>query len=128
MMVVDESSGVLHSLILLLEHFGFETHGFLTQQAALAALSDYRPDVLICDAHVEEVEDQDVPLPGRIEAIETASSVQRVRPGCKVIILSSNLKPTTVEDGAHRLGMEVEVMPKPASPPELISAVRKRTG
>jgi DNA-binding NarL/FixJ family response regulator len=127
-MVVDDSPGVLQSLILLLRYFEFETIGFLTSQPALAAMDDYKPDVLICDAHIEEMEDQDAPVPERIEGLRTASKVKRVRPACRVIVLSSNMRPNVLVEGAHRLGADVQVLAKPTNPPELISAVRCEAG
>jgi len=123
-MVVDDSPGVLDSLVLLLIHFGFDTAGFLDASDAFAVLNEYKPDVAICDAHMEEVEDGDEPVPQRIKGIETASKIKRARPGCKVIVLSGNLKPKTVIDRAERLGAKVLMMPKPGNPRELISKVR----
>lgn len=125
-MVVDDSPGVLRSLVLLLHHFGFEVWGFLDQHEAVAAIPKCEPDVLICDAHVNEANEIEDPCPECIEGIKVASEIQHVRPECDVIIMSANLRPATILDRAEKLGVRARVLPKPSNPANLISELRSR--
>lgn len=124
-MVVDDSPGVMQSLILLLRHFGFEVATFVDGAEAVSATNHFRPDALICDAHTNELTNPYDSPPDHIAGIEVASAVQRAWPRCKVIIMSGNLGPSVVLDRARELGARVQVMPKPSSPEELISALRR---
>ncbi len=125
-MVVDDSPGVLHSLVMLLHHFGFEVWGFLDHQEAVEATSECQPDVLICDAHVDDVPEIENPSPESIKGIKVASEIQNKRPQCEVILLSANLRPSTLVERANQVGVRVKVLPKPSSPDSLIFELRSR--
>lgn len=126
-MVIDDSPSVLRSLVMLLHHFGFQVWGFLNDREAVSAARECDPDVLICDAHMEEVLESPTSVPERIKGVEVASEIQKVLPRCEVIVMSSNLNPATVVDRAEKLGMHVRAIPKPANPAHLISELRART-
>lgn len=126
-MVVDDSPGVLQSLVMLLHHFEFEVWGFLNGQEAVDAIKQCAPDILICDAHMDEAGVLDDTSPDRIKGIEIASVIQRAWPDCRVIIMSANLKPSIVLDHARTLGVRATVLPKPSHPASLLSKLRSRT-
>ncbi len=119
-MVVDDSPAVLESLILLLHHFGFEVASFYDGAEALGASRDFAPDFLICDAHMNELTNSEDSVPEHIQGIETASAIQHACPECRVIVMSGNLKASTVLDRARRLGVSVRPLPKPTSPDALM--------
>ncbi len=125
-MIVDDSPRTLRSLIMLLHHFGFEVWGFLDGKEAVSALERYDPDVLICDAHIEELTDSEEIAPEMIKGIDVASKIQRIRPRCQVIVLSGNLNPGVIQDRAKKAGTKVRVMPKPANPAELLSELNTK--
>lgn len=124
-MIVDDSPATLHSLIMLLHHFGFEVWGFLDEEEAIAEVREYAPDVLICDVHVEEASDPaDLPSE-RIKGIRTASAIQRQRPQCEVIVMSGNMNPSVISQHAKKMGVNITVMPKPADPAALLNEIRR---
>ena len=125
-MIVDDSPGTLRSLIMLLHHFGFEVWGFLDEEEAISAATKYDPDVLICDAHMEEITDTEELAPEEIKGIEVASTIQRILPRCEVIVMSGNLNPGVIQDRAKRIGAKVRVMSKPTDPAALLSELRVR--
>ncbi len=125
-MIVDDSPRTLRSLIMLLHHFGFEVWGFLDGKEAVSALERCDPDVLICDAHIEELTDSEEIAPEMIKGIDVASKIQRIRPRCQVIVLSGNLNPGVIQDRAKKAGTKVRVMPKPANPAELLSELNTK--
>lgn len=121
-MVVDDSPGVLHSFQLLLRHFGFEVAAFTDAREAVSATKRFRPDLLICDAHLVDTAES-VPGADQIEGIQAALAIQNSWPPCKVIMISGNLAPKVIIETAKKRGKNVVAMPKPVNPEDLISTL-----
>jgi CheY-like chemotaxis protein len=55
-LVVDDDEDTAHSLATLVGLWGHEAHAVLNGRAALAEARDFRPDVVLCDLLMPEVD------------------------------------------------------------------------
>ena len=113
-LVVDDCSSVMQSLVLILRAAGFDAAGALTAEAALQAATQHCPDVLLCDIQL-----------GCTNGIELSLEVWILLPSCRIILISGDTSSAELLNNALERGNHFEVIAKPAPPKELLALLRK---
>lgn len=108
--VVDDEPVISKTLGMILNQSGYSALAFDDAQNALAAVSTSAPDFLITD----------VIMP-RMNGIELASSVLRINPKCRVILLSGQAATGDILERARQAGNHFEILAKPLHPTELLA-------
>jgi len=114
--VVDDSTPVRETLVLVLELQGIATIGLATAEAAIAHITGHPTDVLLCDIQL--------PGPG-VNGIQAALEIAKVAPDCRVLLMSGDSTSSVLLDGARKSGHEFEVIAKPFGPEELFAILNK---
>ncbi len=110
--VVHDEPVIASSLALILSHEGFEAKSFTKPLEALQVASSHAPDILISDAAM---------LLG--SGVDLAIGIQKHRPGCKVLLFSSQANPTAFGSPVadHH---SFEFIQKPVHPRDLLKRIQ----
>jgi CheY-like chemotaxis protein len=111
-LIADDEPVVADTLALILDQHGFETKAVYSGEAAVESALALRPDVLITDFLMAEM-----------NGIETALRISAIRPGGRIILGSGNVgiipdMPPGVE---KQIGNPIEVLSKPMHPALLLA-------
>ena len=115
--VLDDEENIMRTWVLILNKSGHETTGFGHPHAALEAIRQNPPDLLVSD----------VGLPG-MTGIELAITLLKEKIPTKVLLCSGQTVTADYIDEAAHLGYDFAVLPKPVGPPVLIETVRQLLG
>lgn len=111
--VVDDELSIASSLALILKSQGYRVQFFTDPVKALEAASSETPDLLITDAIM--------PV---LSGVELAIRMKVLCPGFKVLLLSGQIPNTDQLAQARTMGVDIEVLNKPAHPSVLLEKVR----
>lgn len=115
--VLDDEENIMRTWVLILSKSGHETTGFSHPQAALEAIRQNPPDLLVSD----------VGLPG-MTGIQLAITLSKEAVPTKVLLCSGQTVTADYLDEAAALGYAFKVLAKPVGPPLLIETVRQMLG
>jgi CheY-like chemotaxis protein len=108
-LVVEDEPVVLHTLGLILKQHGYEVRGARDGKEALAIAPEFRPDTLLCDINLPDM-----------DGIQVAVRLKQELSHCRVILLSGEISSTELLDEAAGRGIHFEVLAKPAEPQHLL--------
>jgi CheY-like chemotaxis protein len=108
-LVVEDEAVVLHTLQLILRHNGYEVRGARDGSEALAIVAAFRPDILLCDINLPDM-----------NGIQVSLSVKTSVPECRVVLLSGEITTTELLENAEKEGYHFEVVAKPTDPEQLL--------
>jgi DNA-binding NtrC family response regulator len=112
-LVVDDEKPVADSLVLLLNHEGFEATAAYSGEEALQAAAKNPVQLLISD----------VVMPG-LDGVESAKRICQQLPECRVILFSGHESAPEMVDRAKTEGFHFELFQKPLHPQELLSKLK----
>src|SRR5271168_3298521 len=111
-LVVDDDPGLLRLLTIRLRAENYEVEAVESAAAALAACSRFRPDLVISDLRMDQ-----------LDGIGLLKELQARWPGLKVILLTAH---GTIPDAVHATQMGAfGFLTKPVEKQELLSQVQK---
>jgi DNA-binding NtrC family response regulator len=97
----------------ILKLAGYEAHYFFDPEAALEAIQTLDADLLISDVMMPQ-----------LSGIDLAIVMKKLRPTCKVLLLSGAEETGQLLDAAREQGHEFEVLAKPIHPDSLLAQIR----
>jgi DNA-binding NtrC family response regulator len=112
--IVDDEHLIAETLSLILRKNGFAAKSFTDSHEALSAARDATPDLLLTD----------VMMPG-LTGVELAIAIQKMCPGCKVILFSGHAGTGDVMSTARERGSEFRLLDKPLHPNDLLRQIRQ---
>ncbi len=113
--VVDDESPILESCVESLEAAGYLTEGYCRGEAALEAVADEPPDLLLVNWR----------LSGLLDGIEVVRRARRLQPDLRIIMITGDA--SSVAGRALGAGV-LQVLQKPLSSEVLVAAVRAIVG
>ena len=116
-LVADDDPDIRDLVVFKLEQAGFEVRAVADGSAALTALEDLTPDLVVLD----------VMMPGLsgLDVLRQIRTMDRLH-GVKVLLLTARARDTDVDDG-YSTGAD-EYVTKPFSPRELLHRVNSLLG
>lgn len=109
-LVIDDEAKVADSLAEVLRTAGYDVTAVLTGSQALAVVREFRPDLIICDVVMPEM-----------NGVELARHLRIICPA-PLILLSGHVATTEILEANQAAG--VEVLAKPIHPRELLAKLR----
>lgn len=109
LLIVDDEHVVAESLAAIFRIAGHESYFATSPANGLALARRVQPQLLITD----------VVMPGET-GIELAIKVQKVLPGCKVLLMSGQAETSNLLEDAERHGCHFEIVAKPVLPTDLL--------
>lgn len=114
LIVLDDERVIADTLAQILRLNGCDAVAVYTAAAALQALDDDPPDLLITDVALD---------PDSINGIDVAIYYGRECPECKVLLISGHAATTDLLSNARAGGHDFRLLQKPVHPDDLLSAV-----
>lgn len=111
-LVADDDCVIASTLTQILRLSGYEVETVSSGEQAVAAAAQHKPDVLISDVVMDG-----------ITGIEAAVRILEIAPECLVILISGQANTANQLGGAHHLGHELEILPKPVHPKVLLELI-----
>jgi FixJ family two-component response regulator len=111
--VVDEESIISLTLAMILNTSGFDATGFVSAHKALEQALSGRPNLLITDVVMPEM-----------NGIELAIKFKSACPECKILLFSGQHATTNLLKDAAERGHDFHILAKPVHPKELIAALK----
>lgn len=112
--VLDDECVIAETLAQILRLNGCEAVAVCSAAAALQALDEEPPDLLITDVALD---------PDSINGIDVAIYYERECADCKVLLISGYAVTTDLLSNARATGHDFRLLQKPVHPGELLSAV-----
>ncbi|HVZ19178.1 MAG TPA: response regulator [Terriglobales bacterium] len=108
-LVVEDEAVILQTLQLILQQHGYEARVAHDAQEAFAIAPGFKPDILLCDIHLPDV-----------DGIRVALRIKREVPFCRVVLLSGEITSAELLEQARAKGQYFEVLAKPTDPQQLL--------
>ena len=108
-LIVDDEDVIAVTLSLIFRAMGYETRTAWSAEEAVELLEEWRPDLALVDVF----------LPG-MNGVDFGIYLRCVSPQCKVVLVSGHPGSGELRRDAARIGHEMELIPKPVHPRELL--------
>ncbi|MGZ4787861.1 MAG: response regulator [Terriglobales bacterium] len=108
-LIVEDEAVVLHTLQLILQQHSYEVRGARDGHEAFAIAPAFRPDILLCDINLPDV-----------DGIQIAIRIKHEIPYCRVVLLSGEITSAELLEEAKAKGHYFEVLAKPTDPQLLL--------
>jgi CheY-like chemotaxis protein len=110
--VVDDERIILDTLAAILNKRGFNALRFTNPLEALAAAETRKPDILISDVMMPEM-----------NGIELAIQIMSMAPSCRVVLFSGQASTSDMLKDARSRGHDFLLLTKPVHPADLLAAI-----
>lgn len=114
-LVVDDEKLIVDTLAEILEGAGFEVIGACDGWTALEKIADRRPDYLLSDV-----------LMPQMNGVELAIAIRKMYPATRIMLLSGQAGISEILLEGQRQGFEFELIAKPIHPLKLIEHLKER--
>jgi DNA-binding response OmpR family regulator len=111
--VVDDESVIAKTLEIILKQSGFEADSFTNPLLALERAKSEKPDLLISDVMMPEM-----------NGVDLAIAVRAIHPGCKILLFSGQSATADLLASARKQGYDFELLSKPVHPADLLAKLR----
>ena len=112
-LVSDDEELVAKTLVAILNKSGFSARPAFDGKSAVALASEWRPDILLCDVIMPEM-----------DGIETAIRVCEMLPECRIFLISAQEREAARVAEQKARGYDFEFILKPIHPLELIQLLQ----
>ncbi len=112
-LVADDERVIADTLAIILNQSGFDATAVYSGEKALEAAKTLRPDMLISDVIMPD-----------INGIDTAIRIREMLPSCKILLFSGQAATADLLDRARVQGHEFEILAKPVHPQDLLARLR----
>jgi DNA-binding NtrC family response regulator len=110
--VVDDEFVIAQTVTMILQRAGYEARPFSEPKAALDAVADGSPDLLLTDMAMPEM-----------NGIDLATRMQVLRPSCKVLVFSGQPSSPALVAKAQNEGHHFSFVSKPVHPSQLLEKI-----
>ena len=112
-LVADDEPIIADTLAMILNQSGFETRAVYSGEKALEIASTFRPQMLISDV-----------IMGELNGIDAAIRIRELLPEIKVLLFSGQAATANLLENARTRGYEFEILTKPVHPHDLLTRLR----
>jgi CheY-like chemotaxis protein len=112
-LVADDERVIADTLATILNQSGFDARAVYSGEKALELASTFRPDMLISDVIMAD-----------LNGIDAAIRVRVLLPGIKILLFSGQAATADLLEKARADGYEFEILAKPVHPQDLLSRLR----
>ncbi len=114
-LLVDDNEAVRKTLEMVLVGRGYSVVSAESGAAALAVISSYLPDILLCDVNLPDE-----------NGIDVAVEICRRLRNCRMILISGDPETSQALRRGARDGHQFEILAKPVPPAELFAILEGR--
>lgn len=114
-LVVDDEPSIVNTICMILDAYGFDAVGVNSGYAAIARVTDFRPDLLLSD----------IMMPG-MNGFETGIEIKKLCPDCRLLFFSGYSNLSGMAQDLKKQGHRFEVLFKPMQPASLIEKIKAR--
>lgn len=104
-LIADDETIIADTLAQILNASGFEAEPVYSGEKAVEAAQSVHPDAFIADV-----------VMGQMSGIESAVRIKRIKPDCKIILLSGQAATASLLHNANTEGHRFEILSKPVHP------------
>jgi CheY-like chemotaxis protein len=112
-LVADDERVIADTLAMILNQSGFEARAVYSGEKALELAETYRPDMLISDVIMAD-----------LNGIDAAIRIRALLPGIKVLLFSGQAATADLLEKARAEGHEFDILAKPVHPQDLLNKLR----
>jgi DNA-binding response OmpR family regulator len=112
-LIADDEKIIADTLAMILNQGGFDARAVYTCKNALELASDFRPDMLISDVIMAE-----------LNGVDAAIQIRAILPDVRVFLLSGQGATAELIEKAQIDGREFEILTKPLHPRDLLARLR----
>ena len=112
-LVSDDEELVAKTLVAILNKSGFNARAVFDGESAVALASEWRPDILLCDVIMPEM-----------DGVETAIRICEMLPECRIFLISAQEREAARVAEQKARGYDFEFILKPIHPLELIQLLQ----
>jgi CheY-like chemotaxis protein len=112
-LVADDERVIADTLAMILNQSGFEARAVYSSEKALEVVPVFRPDMLISDV-----------IMGELNGIDAAIQIRQVLPNIKILLFSGQAATADLLEKARAQGYEFEILAKPVHPQDLLTRLR----
>ncbi|HEX3473298.1 MAG TPA: response regulator [Silvibacterium sp.] len=112
-LVADDERVIADTLAIILNQSGFEATAVYTGEKAVEMARSLRPDMLISDVIMTD-----------LNGIDAAIKIRELLPECKILLFSGQAATADLLDRARGQGHEFEILAKPVHPQDLLARLR----
>jgi DNA-binding response OmpR family regulator len=112
-LVADDERVIADTLAMILNQSGFEARAVYTGEKAVELASVFKPDMMICDVIMAD-----------LNGIDTAIRIREMLPRTKILLFSGQAATADLLEKARAQGYEFEILAKPVHPQDLLSKLR----
>src|SRR3974377_199677 len=112
-LVVDDERVIADTLAMILNQSGFQAKAVCSGETALETASSYKPDMLIADVIMAD-----------LNGIDAAIRIRELLPAIKILLFSGQAATADLLEKAHAQGYDFEILAKPVHPQDLLSKLR----
>ncbi len=113
MLVADDERVIADTLAIILNQNGYDAIAVYTGTAAVEKARSMRPDLLISDVIMPDM-----------NGIDAAIKIRAFLPGCKILLFSGQAATADLLEDARKRGHEFEILAKPVHPQDLLQKLR----
>ncbi len=112
-LVVDDERVIADTLAMILNQSGFQARAVYSGETALEMAAAYRPDMLITDVIMAD-----------LNGIDAAIKIRALLPKVKILLFSGQAATADLLEKARAHGYEFEILAKPVHPQDLLTRLR----
>ena len=112
-LVADDERVIADTLAMILNQSGFEARAVYSSEKALEAVPIFKPDMLISDV-----------IMGELNGIDAAIQIRELLPNIKILLFSGQAATADLLEKARAQGYEFEILAKPVHPQDLLTRLR----
>ena len=112
-LVADDERVIADTLAMILNQSGFAARAVYTGEKAVELASVFKPDMMICDVIMAD-----------LNGIDTAIRIREMLPRTKILLFSGQAATADLLEKARAQGYEFEILAKPVHPQDLLSKLR----
>ena len=112
-LVADDERVIADTLAIILNQNGYDASAVYTGTAAVEKARSMRPDLLISDVIMPDM-----------NGIDAAIKIRAFLPGCKILLFSGQAATADLLEDARKRGHEFEILAKPVHPQDLLQKLR----
>ena len=113
-LVADDEEGIVATMRLILENFGYEVHVAYNGMEAVTIAERFRPNLLLTDVMMPVM-----------DGVDAALAIRKMLPECAVLLLSGSAQVVDLLSKARAQGIHFELLAKPVHPSEIIERIEE---
>jgi len=112
-LIADDERVIADTLAIILNQHGYDAHAVYTGTAAVERARSVRPDLVISDVIMPDM-----------NGIDAAIKIRAMLPSCKILLFSGQAATADLLETARQQGHEFEILAKPVHPQDLLAKLK----